>query len=63
MAELSNMVLSEAITPDNSSIIQLYQDDPLAGSGSYGSLVQNHILAYNFKTYERIHTKFYLYVV
>ena len=22
---------------------------------------QNHILAYNFKSYERIHTKFYLY--
>ena len=43
--------------------MQHYQDDPLAGSGSYGSFVQNPILAYNFKTYERIHTKFYLYVV
>ena len=63
MARLSNMVLSEAINPDISSTLQHYQDDPLAGSGSYGSLIQNHILAYNFKTYERIHTKFYLYVI
>ena len=63
MAGLCNTVLSEAITPDNSSTPQHYEDDPLTGSGSYGSFVQNHILTYNFKTYKRIHTKFYLYVV
>ena len=63
MTGLSNTVLGDAITLDNSSTLQHYQGDPLAGSGSYRSCKQNHILAYNFKTYERIHTKFYLYVV
>ena len=31
MAGLSNTVLGEAITPDSSSKMQHYQDDPLAG--------------------------------
>ena len=57
MAGLSKTVLSEAITLDNSSTLQHYQDDPLTGSGSYGSFIQNHILAYNFKTYERIYNQ------
>ena len=43
--------------------MQHYHDDPLAGSGSHGSFIQNHILAFNFKTDERIHTKFHQYVV
>ena len=63
MAGLSNTVSREAITPDNSSKMQHYQDDPLAESGPYGSFIQNHILTYNFETYEWIHTKFYIYVV
>ena len=54
MARLSNTVLNEAITLDKSSTLQHYQDDPLIGSGSYGSFIQNHIMAYNFKTYEWI---------
>ena len=58
MTRPSNTVLSEAITLDNSSILQHYQDDPFTWSGSYGSFIQNHILAYNFKTYGWIHTKF-----
>ena len=37
MAGLSNTVLSEAITLDNSSTLQHYQDDPLTESRSYGS--------------------------
>ena len=55
MAGLSKTVSSEAITLDNSLTLQHYQDDPLTGSGSYGSFQQNHILAYNFKIYERIY--------
>ena len=63
MAGFSNTVLIESITFDNRSTMQHYQGDPLAGSGSYGSFMQNHILAYNFKTYKQIHIKLYLYVV
>ena len=58
IAELSNTVLSEAITLDNSSILQHYHDDLIAGFGSYGSFIQNHILAYNFKTDGLMYTKF-----
>ena len=50
MAGLSNTVIYDVITPDNSSKMQHYQDDPLAGSGLYGSFIQNYILAYNFKS-------------
>ena len=35
MARLSNMVLNEAISLDNSSTLQRYQDDPLTGSVLY----------------------------
>ena len=57
MALLSNTVLNEAITLDNSSTLQHDQDDLLTGSGSHGSFIQNHILDYNLKTYKRIYNK------
>ena len=41
MAGLSNTILNKAITLDNSSTLQHYQDDPFTGSGSYGSFIQN----------------------
>ena len=63
MAGFSITVLSEVIALDNSLKIQHCQDDLLTGSGSYGSCIKNHIMAYNLKTYERIHTKFHQYVV
>ena len=37
--------------------MQHYQDDPLTESGLYGSFIQNHIFAYNFKTYEPIYNQ------
>ena len=62
MAGLSNMVSSEVNTIYKNLKMQHYSRWSVSISVSYGPSGQNHILACNFKTYGRIHTKFYLYV-
>ena len=63
MAGLSNMVSSEVNTIYKNLKMQHYSWWSVSVSVSYRPSEQNHILACNFKTYGRIHTKFYLYVV